>query len=262
MPLLQTIADFWSNERTNKANKKLAEYQYGKQLEMWNMSNEYNSPANQMKRYKEAGLNPNLIYSQGNPGNTATTMPQYQAPRVQYGIRAELGIPDIISRYQNIKQSNAQIDLVRKQQENIDSDILVKKQRLGVGATEWQRKQLELDIAKSLQESRIRKYSLDVQNTEYRNSMLQIQKKGAEISNNLATQKYEFNKQKMQKDLQHLQLMIELSQIQKDYNSIGLFPNKDPWYIRGAGRTIEGIGNLIKKAYNPDSVKKQWEEMP
>lgn len=31
--------------------------------------NAYNSPAAQMQRYREAGLNPNLIYSQGSPGN-------------------------------------------------------------------------------------------------------------------------------------------------------------------------------------------------
>lgn len=31
---------------------------------MWHMSNEYNSPSNQMRLFKEAGLNPNLIYGQ------------------------------------------------------------------------------------------------------------------------------------------------------------------------------------------------------
>lgn len=34
-------------------------------LSDWNMENEYNNPANQMMRYKDAGLNPNLIYGQG-----------------------------------------------------------------------------------------------------------------------------------------------------------------------------------------------------
>lgn len=38
-------------------------------LELWNLTNEYNSPAAQMKRYQDAGLNPNLIYSQQNAAN-------------------------------------------------------------------------------------------------------------------------------------------------------------------------------------------------
>lgn len=35
-------------------------------LELWNLQNEYNSPASQMKRFQDAGLNPNLIYGQQN----------------------------------------------------------------------------------------------------------------------------------------------------------------------------------------------------
>jgi len=38
--------------------------------------NEYNSPKSQMARFQAAGLNPNLVYSQGNPGNQSTTLSQ------------------------------------------------------------------------------------------------------------------------------------------------------------------------------------------
>lgn len=37
--------------------------------------NAYNSPAAQMRRYQKAGLNPNLIYSQGTPGNQSAPAP-------------------------------------------------------------------------------------------------------------------------------------------------------------------------------------------
>lgn len=63
---------------TNRANKKLAQYSHNKNVEMWKMQNEYNSPANQMARFQAAGLNPNMIYDKGTAGN-AQTMPQYQA---------------------------------------------------------------------------------------------------------------------------------------------------------------------------------------
>lgn len=39
------------------------------------LMNKYNSPANQMKRYSQAGLNPNLIYGQGTPGNQSAPTP-------------------------------------------------------------------------------------------------------------------------------------------------------------------------------------------
>jgi len=38
--------------------------------------NAYNSPQSQMQRFQAARLNPNLIYSQGNPGNQSQTMTQ------------------------------------------------------------------------------------------------------------------------------------------------------------------------------------------
>lgn len=49
-----------------------AEAQNAQQLEFWKMQNEYNKPINQMARFDEAGLNPNLIYTQGNAGNAGS----------------------------------------------------------------------------------------------------------------------------------------------------------------------------------------------
>lgn len=61
--------------------KQLAEQQNQYNLDMWRMQNEYNSPAAQMQRFKEAGLNPNLIYGQGSNGN-AQSAPHMVTPRV------------------------------------------------------------------------------------------------------------------------------------------------------------------------------------
>lgn len=40
--------------------------------EMWNKQNEYNSPANQLRLAKEAGINPNAIFGNGNPFEPAS----------------------------------------------------------------------------------------------------------------------------------------------------------------------------------------------
>lgn len=70
-------------ERTNQANMKLAKYQFEKDKEMWHLMNEYNAPSAQMARFKEAGLNPNLMYGMGTPGNVGE-YPQFQAPHLDY----------------------------------------------------------------------------------------------------------------------------------------------------------------------------------
>jgi hypothetical protein len=56
----------WMMEKNwqKKAWEKQNEYN----LQLWNMQNEYNSPAAQMQRFKEAGLNPHLIYGRGSSG--------------------------------------------------------------------------------------------------------------------------------------------------------------------------------------------------
>lgn len=59
---------------------KLAAQQNQYNIDMWRMQNEYNSPAAQMQRFKEAGLNPNLIYGQGSNGN-AQSAPHMVTPR-------------------------------------------------------------------------------------------------------------------------------------------------------------------------------------
>lgn len=53
----------------NRKGRRWAEDMYARQrtdaLADWAMQNDYNSPAAQMKRLKEAGLNPNLVYGDG-----------------------------------------------------------------------------------------------------------------------------------------------------------------------------------------------------
>ena len=63
--LLSNLLGFGSQAATNKAQMQLAEYQYEKNLEMWNRQNEYNLPSAQRQRLLDAGLNPALMYGSG-----------------------------------------------------------------------------------------------------------------------------------------------------------------------------------------------------
>lgn len=70
------------------ANESIAQQNFQNQLVAWNMNNQYNSPASQMERFKEAGLNPNLIYGQQNTSQTAAPAlihPEFHYPYEQLG---------------------------------------------------------------------------------------------------------------------------------------------------------------------------------
>lgn len=102
------------------ADRELAEYQYGKDLEMWHRQNLYNSPSQQMARLREAGLNPRLVYgSQTVTGNTSAQMPRFQSVKSDFSSRRPAIDPlNILSAFQNIKGKSAQIQGQELQNEN------------------------------------------------------------------------------------------------------------------------------------------------
>lgn len=67
-------------------NLELAQYQFDKNKEMWDLQNQYNSPSAQRQRMEEAGFNPNYMAGGGasSTGNATGSLPQYnvQAPTV------------------------------------------------------------------------------------------------------------------------------------------------------------------------------------
>lgn len=102
-------ASLFANKLQRNQNKKLAQYTHDKNIEMWKMQNKYNSPKEQMARYTQAGLNPNLIYGKGTPGN-AQTMPQYQSLETSgqmfgQSIAGLQGLVDIENKQQELQQN-------------------------------------------------------------------------------------------------------------------------------------------------------------
>lgn len=118
--IVGNLLGFGSNESTNKANMRLAEYQYDRNLEMWNLANEYNKPANQVKRLRDAGLNPALLYGSGSVANTSQSIPQYNAPHLQsYQGFGDLGMGQAVTVYQNARNLDSQIRKTDAETENI-----------------------------------------------------------------------------------------------------------------------------------------------
>lgn len=112
------ISGLLANRKSKKERelaKSESELAYQREVEMIDKQNEYNSPANQMERYGEAGLNPNLIYSQGQPGQQ-TQHASYE-PQREMKFNA-MAIPDLIGMYQNFSMKQAQIDNVKAQTAN------------------------------------------------------------------------------------------------------------------------------------------------
>jgi hypothetical protein len=110
------------DRRQNRANIQMQNLAFQQNKEMVNLQNQYNSPLAQMQRFKDAGLNPNLIYGQGTPGNQSQ-IAQYQAPRMESNVRPHVDPMSMLMNYMNLNQQSAtlqqskeQVELTRVQQ--------------------------------------------------------------------------------------------------------------------------------------------------
>ena len=91
---------------------------FKREMEMWKLQNEYNTPAAQMQRYKDAGLNPMLMYSQGNAGNanSAPNVPipdMSVVPNVSDVMQNASSAVGMLQQFKQMEQIGANISLTR-----------------------------------------------------------------------------------------------------------------------------------------------------
>lgn len=108
LDVLQNVGNNLFTSAENRRQREWSSQQYQQQkndnLEFWRMQNEYNDPANMMKRYQAAGINPNLVTG-GGAANSASPIqtvdmkrPETHANRIE-----RTGYMDAIYDY-NIKK--------------------------------------------------------------------------------------------------------------------------------------------------------------
>ena len=166
--LLGSALGFGSQKKTNKANMELAKYQnewqtqenekaYQRNLQMWNLQNEYNSPTQQMARLRSAGLNPNLVYGSGVTGNSAGSTPQYQPADIK---RAELssyrgwnqGLTDAVSNFLAYRSNRAQVENMEAQNSLIRQQTATEATRQANIAASTARSEFDLSQANRLKD--------------------------------------------------------------------------------------------------------------
>lgn len=108
----QAFGPDWKPTNKDMSDYSAAAYNYmmkqqeqAYNLELWNLTNEYNSPQAQMLRYQDAGLNPNLIYGQQNVAQSpaAASAPSFRSGNVQ--ARKTQNAINLISSMRNIVES-------------------------------------------------------------------------------------------------------------------------------------------------------------
>lgn len=158
----QTIANSNLNKKNRAWQEKMFDQQYQRNVELWKMQNAYNTPAEQVKRLRQAGLNPNLLYGNGsaatgNAGEISAADVPSTPTSVPYDFsQASNGLASGIAMYQNWRMNELNMEKVRSQTENINANTIyqqsmsrgqdTKNKLLGVDL-DWAWKNYNLDYA-------------------------------------------------------------------------------------------------------------------
>jgi hypothetical protein len=113
----ETAGSLASQLLTRKWNLQDYARQRADALADWNRVNEYNSPLAQMTRYKEAGLNPNLIYGQ------MTTSPSVRS--------SNLSNSKIDNPFSGMGSKLIQAIIAKNQIANMNKDLEIKSEQIG-----------------------------------------------------------------------------------------------------------------------------------
>ncbi|WNK13163.1 MAG: DNA pilot protein [Microvirus sp.] len=131
-PLVEGAVNMFGQASTNQANKDMMNTQRTWAVQDWDKQNAYNAPSAQMQRYKDAGLNPNLIYGNGaSSAGIASPIRQTETAKQQPvntgGNVADSMLKGFLSMY-DLQKTQAETDRLKKQAELIEAERRLKEQ--------------------------------------------------------------------------------------------------------------------------------------
>lgn len=113
----------------NAKSKRAALTNFWMQNYFMDKQNEYNKPINQMKRLREAGLNPNLVYDNGN-AVIASASPSGGAMADVTPANGSFNILGKLQAINAMKQQDANIKETEARTQAIDANTEIKRQEL------------------------------------------------------------------------------------------------------------------------------------
>lgn len=259
----------YANYKSRKFSEKMYQRQYDDALAFWDKQNEYNTPANQMQRFKDAGLNPNLVYGQGNSGPAgAIPVPDVQSvnfrePRVEGNGNAAMSA---LLAQADLRIKAAQADNLEVQNQVIRQDAIVR-------GLQGERLQFDLGFDRDLRETsadykreqlRGLTNSIDLAINRDAREAVRLSSNVKEAAERMLTMQQ--NRQHSRIDIQQMQHRIQLMEkegitrdIENNLRRMNINPN-DPMWSRIVGQFLSdtlGSGrpsDVISKGMNSTGV--------
>lgn len=243
----------YQNWRSRKWSEKMYQRQYDDMLKFWNMENQYNTPANQMARFKEAGLNPNLMFGKGTPG-LAGSVGKPDTQRPEFGAAPIAKNASFLSQFVDYEMKNAQIDNVEANADvQREQAAYIAAQRgmvqLETGAFDWTLEGRKQDVFKKRAETKV---ILDRNEREALQNVWSIREAARRIINMRAEEsRVKADTRRINATIDNLAKDTQLKKLEIEFRKIGLSWG-DPLPARVLGRALQSTG----LDYNP----RPWDE--
>lgn len=247
---------------TNAQNVELAQLQHQWDIDMWNMQNAYNSPSAQMQRFRQAGLNPSLMYGSGT-GIMNESAPAAVAPNMA----GMLKTPQLHSLMQNLDfggssllQSASDVALTDSQARlnNAQASQIEDKLPHEVQVLKDTSAQLRAEIAsinQSVQES-----SRRIQSMDFDDQLKAAQKVRIEFQSRLDSMNFDLARQEFEQNVKESRSRIRLNDAQRsNFEAITRISNREyremlaTWKARLDGFDLEN--ERIRQALNLGDVE-------
>lgn len=261
--------------RQNEYNEKLWHMQNEYNQKLWNQQNAYNSPAAQMERYKEAGLNPYLIYGQSNMGGTVSTANLDAAPRQRRPADKSAGLDtgrppgwnprapvfDFHSGLMSMasfREQAARTNNLEKQNDVLEQEVIYRAAQTANLATSTAKTKFELDLAREL-----RQVSVDAAKESLRKLQIEsdvmLSRNEREIAKNAIDIRHAVQSiANMRGQLINMEVDNRLKELDYNLKRLGIQPT-DNKFMRALGQfladpennlnKIDSVGEMLRKRY-------------
>lgn len=225
-------------------------------IEQWNRTNEYNSPQNQMKRYMEAGLNPNLIYGSGNAsaGNAASA-PEFA--KISDAAYQDIPFAPALAQFADFEVKRAQTDNLKAMTTNTDQKTVTEGLVQAGKLVQNARDSFELQKAKNLEQNSYEIADAQLKQTLANTKYTLNQDERASIENDISVRESFYKIAGMKLGLEQTQLLMQekrmdliLKKLDTEFAEMGLRPT-DPFYARALLQLIERFTPQAEKLTDP-----------
>lgn len=230
----------------NYHNRKNAKKANEHNAFMWNMSNLYNHPSNQMARLKSAGLNPHLIYGSSPSGAAGNSDMPHKAEIPKFHVPNPLSNIDAWARLKNVE---ANTDKTKAMEDVAKQEVILKTMQSANEFWKGSKTQTDAKLAKGLYQYSIDAAAENLRGLKTKNASLDLDYQMKDKSFNDRLQMIKDQALFAKSQLYGQNLINKLRSLEINLNELGI-QKTDNLFFRWFGQSWKELKKQYEDYYN------------